>query len=380
MSGAFTFASAGQVRFGRGVSDEAASHAARFGSRVLLVQGASGRATGPFHANCAEKGLTVTRITCAREPDLDLLSAALGQARTAGPDCVVAIGGGAVIDLGKALAALIPGRGAVLDHLEGVGQGLPLTADPLPFVAVPTTAGTGAEVTRNAVIGVPEHRRKVSLRDVRMLPDVALVDPALTDNAPRGLTLASGLDAVTQVIEPYLSSRANPLTDALSRDAIPRGLAALRQLMRAESQAARDDMALTSLMGGLALANAGLGAVHGLAGVIGGMAPEAPHGAICGALLPHVLDANAAVAPGGSVTAQRIAEVQGMIVATLELSDIQQFRDWRARCGLSGLEAMGVSPTDFDEIATAAQGASSMKANPVRLTGAQLIEILRAAA
>ncbi len=220
-----------------------------------------------------------------------LIEAGVAAARAAGADVVVSLGGGAVIDAGKAIAALIPATRPMLDHLEVVGAGLPLDHAPLPFVAIPTTAGTGAEVTRNAVISVPEHRRKVSLRDPNMLPTLAIIDPALTDHTPRGITLASGLDAVTQVIEPYVCTRANPLTDALCRDAIPKGLAALIRLMQAEDANARDDLAWVSLCGGLALANAGLGVVHGLAGPLGGLS-DAPHGAICGALLPHALSAN----------------------------------------------------------------------------------------
>ncbi|WP_171174375.1 iron-containing alcohol dehydrogenase [Ruegeria sp. HKCCD8929] len=375
----FTFATARQIQFGRGVSDKMVEIASGFGKRVLLVHGASGRGVDRTLRDCADHDVEVTRIACPCEPDLDMLTAALAEARPARPDCVLSLGGGSVIDLGKALAALLPATGDVLDHLEVVGQGLPLTADPLPFIAVPTTAGTGAEVTRNAVIGVPEHRRKVSLRDARMMPDVALVDPALTDNAPRALTLASGLDAVTQVIEPYLCNRTNPLTDVLCRDAILRGLGALNRLMRGEDETARDDMALTSLYGGLALANAGLGAVHGLAGVIGGMAPGAPHGAICGALLPHALAANAAAVPAGSDTARRIAQVQGWITRHLNLDHIGAFPDWTRRNGLPALAAMGVRSGDHAAIAKAAQTSSSMKANPVPLSEQVLQDILAAA-
>jgi alcohol dehydrogenase class IV len=187
------------------------------------------------------------------------------------PDWVAALGGGAAIDLGKALAALIPAPDGPMEHLEVVGKGLPLKVPPLPFIAIPTTAGTGAEVTRNAVIGLPDHGRKVSLRDERMVARVAIVDPALTDGCPRGVTLASGLDAVTQVIEPFVSVKATPYTDALARPAIATGMAALMRLMQGEDPEARDRLAWVSLCGGLALSNGGLGAVHGFAGVIGGM-------------------------------------------------------------------------------------------------------------
>ena len=338
----FDFASAGRIRFGRGVIAEAPEAIAALGRRVFLVQGASARHGGALIPALSALGVQVVPFICAKEPDLPLLNAAIAKAQAAGVDCVVALGGGAAIDLGKAVAALIPAAGGAMDHLEVVGKGLPLTADPLPFVAIPTTAGTGAEVTKNAVITVPEHARKVSLRDARMLADLALVDPGLTDNTPKAVTLASGLDAVTQVIEPYLSARANPLTDALCRAGIPRGLSALRRLMQSEDPAARDDLAFTSLCGGLALANAGLGAVHGLADVIGGVAPTAPHGAICGALLPHVLKANRDACAGQPDLLDRFDEVQDWIGGSLTKRRCT-LEQWSAQHGLPGLAAMGVA-------------------------------------
>lgn len=375
----FDFASAGRIRFGRGVIAKAPEAIAALGRRVFLVHGASARHSGALIPALSALGVQVVPFTCAKEPDLPLLNAAISEAQAAGVDCVVALGGGAAIDLGKAVAALIPAPGGAMDHLEVVGKGLPLSADPLPFVAIPTTAGTGAEVTKNAVITVPEHARKVSLRDARMLADLALVDPGLTDNTPKAVTLASGLDAVTQVIEPYLSARANPLTDALCRAAIPRGLSALRRLMQGEDPAARDDLAFTSLCGGLALANAGLGAVHGLAGVIGGVAPTAPHGAICGALLPHVLTANREACAGQPDLLDRFDEVQDWIDGSLTERRCT-LDQWSAQHGLPGLAAMGVSSESFAAIADAAAASSSMKANPVALPSDVLEKVLHAAA
>ena len=212
-----------------------------------------------------------------------------------------------------------------------------------------------------------------------MLPRLAIVDPALTDGAPRAVTLASGLDAVTQVIEPYLSRRANRMSDALCGDAIPAGLAALVRLMEGEDARARDDLAWTSLCGGLALSNAGLGAVHGLAGVVGGMAPGAPHGAICGALLPGVLDANGArMGPGG-----RMAEVRAWIGAALGVEPgeaTDALRRWSRACGLRGLAALGLDRDEARDVAKASLASSSMKGNPVDLGADELRAILLAAA
>ncbi|MCX8509500.1 MAG: iron-containing alcohol dehydrogenase, partial [Rhodobacteraceae bacterium] len=254
-----------RILFGRGQARQAGPAIAAYGRRVLLIHGANPARADGLAGALAQEGCALTRIACAHEPDLPLLEKTLEVARDRACDLVVSLGGGAAIDLGKAIAALAPQSTPPLDHLEAVGPALPLLAAPLPFVALPTTAGTGAEVTWNAVIDCPAHRRKVSLRDARMVARLAIIDPALTDHCPRAVTLASGLDAITQVIEPYLTPRATPYTDALCEKAIPSGLAALRRLMQAEDREARDQMAWVSLSGGLALANAGLGAVHGLA-------------------------------------------------------------------------------------------------------------------
>jgi alcohol dehydrogenase class IV len=376
----FGFAAPRQIRFGRGTAAEAAPRLSAMGRRVVLVHGASA-ARADWLADALEaRGLLALRIACAAEPDLPALDAALAEARRAGADAVAALGGGAAIDMGKALAALIPSGTPPLAHLEVVGEGRPLGADPLPFAALPTTAGTGAEATRNAVIGVPEARRKVSLRDARMIPDLALIDPALADGTPRAVTLASGLDAITQVIEPYLSCKATPLTDALCRPAIPRGLAALARLMTAEDAGARDDMAFVALTGGMALANAGLGAVHGLAGPIGGLAPAAPHGAVCGALLPFAMQANAEALPPDHPAALRVREVERMVSDALGVEGWPGLARWSRAAGLPGLSAMGVAAADRPALARAALGASSMRGNPVPLSQKALERILAQAA
>ncbi|PZQ95719.1 MAG: alcohol dehydrogenase [Cereibacter sphaeroides] len=369
----------GRILFGRGEAAKAAGFAKGFGSRVLLVHGRNADRAGWLLRDLSTKGLSVTTEACAKEPDLPMLEAALTRARAEKPDCVIGLGGGAVLDLAKALAALIPASGTPLDHLEGVGRGLPLSIAPLPFIAVPTTAGTGSEATKNAVIDVPEHRRKVSLRDDRMLARMAIMDPALTDNCPHGVTLASGLDALTQVIEPYVSSRANPATDAICRPAIPKAIEALMGLMAGENPEARDAVALASLTGGVALANSGLGAVHGLAGVIGGMTGAA-HGAICGTLLPFVIRANLAAVSGP--IAARLAEVDHELAKALGAkgSGADALHRWSREQGLPGLTELGLKPADYVQAAEAAQTASSMAANPVKLPTEVLVGILRDAA
>lgn len=377
MHAPFSFMTATELRFGRGVAGEAVDRAAACGSRVLLVHGANAVRSDWLADGLVRAGSVVRRVSVPAEPDMAMVQSGLETARAEGAEVVVALGGGAVIDAGKAIAALAPGSRPMLDHLEVVGQGLPLVADPLPFIAIPTTAGTGAEVTRNAVIAVPDHARKVSLRDPRMLPRLALVDPGLTDACPRSVTLASGLDAITQVIEPYLCSRANRLTDALCRDAIPRGLTALVRLMQSEDAAARDEMAWVSLSGGLALANAGLGAVHGLAGPLGGLSGAA-HGAICGALLPHALTTNAAHVTDPQTQA-RMAEIRIWIADALGGTPEEAYdrlANWARRAGLPGLDALGITENHRAAAATSAAASSSMKANPVALDPAALTAMM----
>lgn len=319
----FTVLMPANIRFGRGQAQSAAPWLVQQGGPILLVHGASPKRAAFLRQQLEALQLAVTTLAISREPWLSDIEQGVQLAREKGIRAVVSLGGGAVIDAGKAIAALAPATGPVIDYLEVVGTGRQLEASPLPFVAIPTTAGTGAEVTKNAVINVPEQQRKVSLRDDRMLPDLAIVDPALTDNAPRSITLSSGLDALTQVIEPWLCSRATPFTDALCQQAIPRGIRALKVLMEKECPASRDEMAWVSLCGGLALANAGL-----------------------------------------EVPADRVWD---------------SLREWSLRAGLGTLRDLGVARDALEPAALAASTSSSMKANPVSLSSEQLLEMLEAA-
>ncbi|MGL4321458.1 MAG: iron-containing alcohol dehydrogenase [Paracoccaceae bacterium] len=362
-----------RILFGRGEAAKAADIAMAFGPRGLIVHGGN-----PARAAALLAATRALGLACAAEPALPMLENGLSLARAYNPDWVIAIGGGAVIDMGKALAALIPQPSPVMDHLEGVGPAKPLTAQPLPFIAIPTTAGTGAEVTKNSVIGLPDHARKVSLRDDRMMARVAIVDPALTDYCPKSITLASGLDAITQVIEPYVSCKATPYTDAICLPTIAAGLPALMRLMEGEDAAARDTLAWVSLTGGLALANAGLGAVHGFAGVIGGMTGAA-HGAICGALLPHVLAMNRArVAYPARLNA--VCAHLASALGTAPDDAPHALALWARGHGLPGLSAMGLSFAQYADVAKVALTASSMKGNPVQLSAEDLIAVLQDAA
>jgi alcohol dehydrogenase class IV len=375
----------GRIAFGPGVAAQALEALPAWGRRVLVVTGATPARAAWLTEGLAACGVAVETLAAAGEPTVADAEEGVRRARAFSAQAVAGIGGGAAIDLAKAVAALAREPGGPLDHLEVVGAGRPLTAEPLPVVALPTTAGAGAEATRNAVLSAPDHARKVSLRDARLLPRLTLVDPDLLRGLPAAVALASGLDALTQVIEPYLSAFANPVTDALCRDAIPRGLSALPRLLDdPDDGGARADMALVALTGGIALTNAGLGAVHGLAGVIGGRTGAA-HGAICGRLLPAALAVNAralaARAPDHPARA-RMADVGRWIAAALGGAGDDapgRLASWANGRGLPSLVALGLPPADHGAVAAASAASSSMRGNPVALTPDELSALLAAA-
>lgn len=325
-------------------------------------------------------GREVSVIAARGEPTLETLETALKDHRALRPKDVLAIGGGSVIDLAKALAALLPSASDPLDHLEVVGRGLPLIEDPLPLTAVPSTAGTGAEATKNAVIGVAAQGRKVSLRDARMIPSLAVLDAELTDGLPWDVTLSTGMDAVTQLIEPFLSRNATPASDVVCRAAITPGLRALATLSKTECPEARDTLLRAAHLSGIALANAGLGAVHGLAGVLGGLTDGA-HGALCARLLPDVLEANRDGCAAAGLSLARFDELDGMVRAAFDAGDgrasdlIRSFLDGG---GLPDLSGIAGRPFDAETIAGMAADSSSMKYNPVALSAERLVQVLNA--
>src|SRR5690349_14778789 len=293
---AFEFATAGRVLFGAGRAADLPAMLAASGTRALVYTGAS----PDRHAELLDALSTpATVFPVAGEPTVDLIRTAVAAARDHGADVVAAIGGGSVIDTGKAAAMLLGNGGDPLDYLEVIGAGRAITRPSVPFIAVPTPAGTGAELTANSVLASPAHGIKASLRSRTMIPSAALVDPFLTVSCPPPVTAASGMDALTQCLEPFVSPMANPLTDAVAREGIRRAAAGLRSAYADGSNlSARADMSLASVAGGMALANAKLGAVHGLAGVIGGTV-AVPHGVACAALLAPVMEANVAALRAG---------------------------------------------------------------------------------
>jgi alcohol dehydrogenase class IV len=373
----FGFGTAGRVIFGPGRAAELGTLIGGWGSRALVCTGSRPQAHGALLSTLP---MPSDLFTVIGEPTVDMASAALTAARANGADVVVAIGGGSVLDVGKAVAMLLGNGGDPLDYLEVIGAGRPITKPAVPFIAIPTTAGTGAEVTENAVLASPEHGRKASLRSPLMLPRIALVDPLLSLGCLPAVTAASGLDALTQCLEPFVSRQASPLTDALAREGLSRASSGLRAAYRdGANTAARTDMALCSLLGGMSLANAKLGAVHGFAGVIGGMV-DASHGAICAALLAPVVEVNLSalrLRDPASVALERYREAAALLTGRPE-AEIEDGIDWIrqtvALLGIPGLGALGVPSGLADEIVVKVGTASSTKGNPIALTDGELQE------
>lgn len=380
----FEFATAQRILFGPGTLAEAAPIAASLGRRALLVTGRDLARSAGLCDQLRGAGLEVISTPGAGEPTVEAARAGAQLGRECGCDLVIGMGGGSALDLAKALAALIP-NDDVMRYLEVVGEGRALEHPPLPCMAIPTTAGTGSEVTRNAVLASTEHRVKASLRHPAMLPAVAIVDPLLTHDLPPEVTASTGLDALTQLIEPFVSTKANPMTDAFCREGIRRSARSLERAFREGHNAeAREDLALASLLGGLALANAGLGAVHGLAAPLGGQFPI-PHGAACAALLTSVMETNVSLLrasqdPAAFDRLARYAEVAVLLTgrAQAEPEDgIAWIRQCVSNLQIPGLAHWGITPENFADVIEKALQASSMKANPVPLTRLDLEKVLR---
>jgi len=378
----FEFATPRRVVFGPGTVREAPALVKSLGNRALVALGKSRQRAAATIAQLLSEGVEVQEFHVPGEPTVETVLAGVEQARAEHCDVVLGVGGGSVLDAGKAIAALMSNSGDIYNYLEVVGMGKALSNPSAPYIAIPTTAGTGTEATRNAVLAVPERRIKVSLRSPFLLPRLAIVDPELTYTLPPEETATSGLDALTQLIEPFLSSGANPMTDALCRE----GIGAIgRWLRRAYENGgdpeAREKMCLGSLLSGMALANAKLGAVHGFAGPIGGMFPAA-HGAVCARLLPIVLETNLKALrkrEGEAAILGRFAEVARLLTGdpSARAEDgIEWLRDLCSALGIRGLKTYGVREADFAEIIAAAGKSSSMKGNPIGLTEQECSGIL----
>lgn len=381
----FEFATATRIIFGQGTIQEVAPRAAKMGHRAFVITGHSVDRATPLLEQLKRQGIQSVTFTIPGEPTTTMAFTGAQKARKAKSDLVIGIGGGSVLDAGKVVAALLTNGGELVDYLEVIGGSQELANNPAPYIAIPTTAGTGTEVTRNAVLISPEHHVKVSMRSPLMLPRVAAVDPALTLSMPPAVTASTGLDAITQLMEAYVSNRANPLADGICLEGLKR---AARSLPRAyedgSNTAAREDMSLASLFGGLALANAGLGAVHGFAAPLGGMF-SAPHGTICAQLTAYVMEANVEALQIRAPTSPALArydEVAQILTgrATARAADgILWMQDLCVALKVPPLAEFGLKEADLPNVVARSQRASSMKGNPIELTDRELTEILKKA-
>ena len=378
----FEFATAGRIVFGPGAAVQSASGLAARGKVVFVLTGSQPNR----HADVLD-ALDAAQVTCVTfavsgEPTTKTVANAVVSARHVQAQIVIGIGGGSVLDAAKAVAALLTNGGALEDYLEVVGAGQPLQKPAAPCIAIPTTAGTGAEVTRNAVLSVPDQRVKVSMRSPYLLPRLAIVDPLLTHSMPPALTASTGLDALTQLAEAFVSNKANPLTDSLCREGLQRAACSLRRAFENGDDAeARQDMALASLFSGLALANAKLGAVHGFAGPLGGMI-DIPHGVVCGKLLPFVTEANVRTLQDREPDAPALARYDEIARLLTGNSDakapdaVAWTHDLCAALQLPGLRQFGLTEAHLPQAVAKAANASSMKGNPIQLTDDELQAIL----
>ncbi len=386
----FEFFCVPRIVFGCGTFQRIAELTAPMGNNAMLVtnagqpgdDGVIDRVSRTL--STAGIGTTVYRQT--GEPTVSDVDQAVTLARRSGCDVVIGLGGGSAIDAAKAVAGLLTNGGAPLDYMEVIGQGLPLTKPAAPWIAMPTTAGTGAEVTKNAVLGSPAQHFKASLRSEHLLARIALIDPELAVPVRPEITARSGLDALCQLIESYTSNRAQPISDALAVKGIRLAAAALQRAFADGSDLdARQDMAMAAMLSGITLANVGLGAVHGFAAPMGANLPI-PHGTVCAALLPHVVRANIAALQAESnehPCLERYADVGRIVTGQDELESaearhvaVQFLEDLTLQLGIPSLGAFGLEPHQFPDLVALAGKASSMRYNPVVLSDEALTEIL----
>ncbi|MFH0901510.1 MAG: iron-containing alcohol dehydrogenase [Pseudomonadota bacterium] len=383
----FEIAAPGRIVLGAGCLRESGQAIAAHGTRALLVTGRDSSRAKPLVDVLRESKVTSVVFSVAGEPTIPLARQGTALALEEKCDLVIGMGGGSAIDAAKAIAALVANGGDPLDYVEIVGRALPLPRPSLPFVALPTTAGSGAEVTRNAVLISPEHCLKVSLRSPHLFAKLVVVDPVLARDLPPMETASTGLDALTQLVESFTSTRANQFTEGLCREGITNVARSLgRAVARGSTDlAAREEMAIASLFSGLALANSGLGAVHGLAAPLGGMYPV-PHGIVCARLLPIVMTANIRALEqrptDGGVARQRYAEVARLLTGNRHAEPcdgVSWVADLVADLQIPSLAAYGVTAGGLDTVVARAENASSMKANPVRLSSGELRQLVEQA-
>ena len=381
----FEFSTATRIIFGKETSKEAASITGSFGDTTLVVTGGNRGRSQLLLNRLKHQGVDYHLYRITGEPTVDMVQKGTMKASKLECNMVIAMGGGSVIDAGKAIAAHLTNPGDIYDYLEVVGKGNALINPPATFIAIPTTAGTGAEATANAVLQSVPHNVKVSLRSPLMLPKVAIIDPSLSVSMPPDLTALTGMDALTQLIEAFVSPMGNPMTDVLCKDGIKRtARSLLAAYEKGDDLEARSDMSLAALFSGMALANAKLGAVHGIAGPLGGML-KIPHGAICARLLPFVMKANIRAldeCKPDTTALDRFKEIAILLTGSKDASAEEGIFWLETICrqmDIPKLSQFGVSEDLISELVPKAKKASSMQGNPIELTARELTEVIKSA-
>lgn len=392
MSFQFSLAKFPKIEFGAGKLSLLPDLIQSFGQRVLLVTGKQFLEDAEhWHAlqqNLKAKNIQWEQFRVSGEPSPHLIDEAVQRFSKDNFDVAVAIGGGSPLDAAKAIAGLMQNKRSVMDYLEGVGPELPYEGPATPFIAVPTTAGTGSEATKNAVLSVQDKQKgfKKSFRHEMLVAEVAIVDPELLNTCPKPLIAANGMDALTQLIESYVSLKANPFTDALAWSGIEKVKRSLLPWFHADTHllAAQADMAYGALLSGITLAQVGLGSVHGLASPMGAFFPI-PHGVVCGTLLAEAtkVNINAMLArEPDNIALKKYADLGRLLCDDSTLTDdlahehlVELLQNWCQALQLETLNAYGVQAADLDHIVANSRG-SSMKTNPIELTDEEVKQIL----
>ncbi len=390
---AFQVARLPEIRFGSGTFDDIPDVMATYGHEALLVTGRRSLQDTPRWRHLVDAldaaGIRWRQVTVDGEPSPELVDDAVRDHHGTSVDVVVGIGGGSVLDAAKAIAGLLRPGNSVLDHLEGVGRGLPYKGPAVPFVAVPTTAGTGSEATKNAVLSRqgPDGFKK-SFRDNRLVAEVAIVDPSLLDSCDKGLIAANGMDAFTQLLESYVSLRASPFTDALASSGMQAFRYGFWQAWTADDPLAQQGyqkLAYASLCSGITLAQCGLGSVHGLASPLGAFFPV-PHGVVCGTLVGAATRVNIQALRArepGSPALRKYAEA-GLLLSGKMFASEQAAQDglvdlldeWTARLDLPRLAEFGMRKQDIPRVVANCRG-GSMQTNPLELGDEELAGLLQ---
>ena len=386
----FDFYTVGRIVFGRGQLSRIGELAAPLGSAALVIHNAGERGGGGVVDHLADllfaAGIRSIFLRQRGEPQVSDVDRGVQTAAAEGCQLVIALGGGSAIDTAKAVAGLITNGGTALDYMEVIGKGLKITHPSAPWIAIPTTAGTGAEATRNAVIGAPEKHFKASIRSEHLLPRVALIDPELGAAVRPEVTARSGMDALCQLVESYTSTGAQPMADALALQGIALVARSLRRAYQNGADLdAREDMAMAALLSGITLSNAGLGAVHGFAAPLGANFPV-PHGVVCAVLLPLVIRANVdavRLQSPSHPTLLRYATIGRLLAGRPDLPDpaaidacIQFTADLVRDLSIPPLGQFGLKATDVPAMVALARKSSSMRYNPVTLPDDVLASLL----